>query len=52
MDYFPLDLILMMKGSILRALGLTVLVIVEEGDYRVVGCGELNYYLPSALNIS
>jgi hypothetical protein len=37
MDYFPLDLILLMEGNTLRTLGLTSLVSVKEGDYRVAG---------------
>jgi hypothetical protein len=52
MDYFPLDLILLMDGSTLRTLGLTLLVTVKEGDYRVAGWEGVNAYLASARNIS
>jgi len=52
MYYFPLDVILPMEGSIPRTLGLTVLVIVDEGDYCVAGRGGVNDHLATALNIS
>jgi hypothetical protein len=51
MYYFPLDLILLMESIIPRTLRLTALVIVEEGDYCIAGCGGVNGRLTSAFNI-